>query len=396
MKKVLFFAAAMFAAVSLNAESVVIYQEGMVPEKSHKDADNNTIIDQEGTVIAEANELTEVWSTNNLKVSVLDGAKQWILKSGVGDDGVETFTAQDGNTYSKHYAQGGTNGMTGHLTHSTGTSAHLEIVPAVAGKLYVAAKFGKNKPIWAAKVPQQVIEDEELNLSNLVEYLVEGYSTAELGADGAVAMVTAVYPKEDGSGVQETEASADVYAALPLDVEPGYTYFFWVSGSKLMLCGLSFEASEEPVATVPEMQLHGSWVEKWGGPKMDIAADNATASATVNLAAGNYEFGVKELDAAGEQAAWWSTTAGDTFTREANSVVLVKGGSKNANLTADVAGDYKFVFTYATSTLAVEFPAAEGIFNATETVKATKVIENGQVVIIRGDVRYNALGTVIE
>ena len=43
----------------------------------------------------------------------------------------------------------------------------------------------------------------------------------------------------------------------------------------------------------------------------------------------------------------------------------------------------------------VEAPA-EGIFNATETIKATKVIENGQVVIIRGDVRYNALGTVIE
>lgn len=43
----------------------------------------------------------------------------------------------------------------------------------------------------------------------------------------------------------------------------------------------------------------------------------------------------------------------------------------------------------------VEAPA-EGIFNATEAVKATKVIENGQVVIIRGDVRYNALGTVME
>ena len=43
----------------------------------------------------------------------------------------------------------------------------------------------------------------------------------------------------------------------------------------------------------------------------------------------------------------------------------------------------------------VEAPA-EGIFNATEAMKATKVIENGQIVIIRGDVRYNALGTVIE
>ena len=286
MKKVLFFAAAMFAAVSLNAESVVIYQEGMVPEKSHKDADNNTIIDQEGTVIAEANVLKEVWATNNLKVSVLDGAKQWILKSGVGDDNVATFTAQDGNTYSKHYAQGGTNGNAASLIKDAATSAHIEIVPAVAGKLYVAAKFGKNKPIWAAKVPQQIIDDEELSLANMLEYLVEGFSTGKDNGDGTPAIDVPAYPKEDGTGVQETAASADVYAALPLDVEPGYTYFFWVSGSKLMLCGLSFEASEEP--------------------------------------------------------------------------------------------------------------SEEGIFDATEAVKATKVIENGQVVIIRGDVRYNALGTVME
>lgn len=286
MKKVLFFAAAMFAAVSLNAESVVIYQEGMVPEKSHKDADNNTIIDQEGTVIAEANVLTEVWSTNNLKVSVFDGAKQWILKNGVGDDNVETFTAQDGNTYSKHYAQGGTNGNPASLIKDAATSAHIEIVPAVAGKLYVAAKFGKNKPIWAAKVPQQVIDDEELSFGNMLEYLVEGFSTGKDKGDGTPTVDVPAYPKEDGTGVQETAPSADVYAALPLDVEPGYTYFFWVSGSKLMLCGLSFEASEEP--------------------------------------------------------------------------------------------------------------SEEGIFNATEAVKATKVIENGQVVIIRGDVRYNALGTVME
>ncbi|MGM9825988.1 MAG: hypothetical protein ACI3Z8_06075 [Paludibacteraceae bacterium] len=42
-------------------------------------------------------------------------------------------------------------------------------------------------------------------------------------------------------------------------------------------------------------------------------------------------------------------------------------------------------------------PAPEGFENTNaNAVKATKVIENGQVVIIRGDVRYNALGTVIE
>ena len=37
-----------------------------------------------------------------------------------------------------------------------------------------------------------------------------------------------------------------------------------------------------------------------------------------------------------------------------------------------------------------------GIDNATEAVKAVKVIENGQMVIIRGGVKYNAQGAVIE
>lgn len=397
MKKVLFFAAAMFAAVSLNAQVWNAVTPESVAQQNHKEKDPETnkdvtIIDAHGDVIAQKNTPTEVGDIKGLKIVLLDGAGDWEVMTPASEG---EFTAQDSVTYNKGYIQGVTNGMPGHLQHANGVSAHIELTPSVAGKVYVVAKYGKNKPIWAAKVPVQVIEDEELNYSNMVEFLIDGFSTATVDStSGAPVQVAAAYIKEDGTGVQDKAAANDTYAALPLDVEPGYTYFFWVSGSKIMLTAINFIASEAP--SVPQMQLHGSWVENWGGPKMDIAADNTTASATVTLAAGNYEFGIKELDDTDAQVAWWSTTAGDTFTRDANSVVLVKGGSKNANLTADVAGDYKFVFTYATSTLAVEFPAAEGIFNATEAVKATKVIENGQVVIIRGDVRYNALGTVME
>ena len=289
MKKVLFFAAAMFAAVSLNAEVWNAVTPESVAQQNHKEKDPDTgkdvtIIDAHGDVIAQKNTPTEVGDIKGLKIVLLDGAGDWEVMTPASEG---EFTAQDGVTYNKGYIQGVTNGMAGHLQHANGVSAHIELTPSVAGKVYVVAKYGKNKPIWAAKVPVQVIEDEELNYSNMVEFLIDGFSTATVDeTSGAPAQAAAAYIKDDGTGVQETAAANDTYAALPLDVEPGYTYFFWVSGSKIMLTAINFIASEEP--------------------------------------------------------------------------------------------------------------SEEGILDAAEAVKATKVIENGQVVIIRGDVRYNALGTVME
>ena len=385
----------MFAAVSLNAQVWNAVTPESVAQQNHREIDPDTgkavtIIDAHGDVVAQKNTPTEVGDIKGLKIVLLDGAGDWEVMFPASEG---EFTAQDGITYNKGYIQGGTNGMSGHLQHANGVSAHIELTPSVAGRVYVVAKYGRNKPIWAAKVPVQVIEDEELNYSNMVEFLIDGFSTATVDeTSGAPVLETPAYIKDDGTGVQaDVQAANDTYAALPLDVEPGYTYFFWVSGSKIKLTAIHFIASEEPVATVPQMQLHGSWVENWGGPVMDIAADNATASATVNLAAGSYEFGVKELDEAGAQAAWWSPTAGDTFTREANSVVLVKGGSKNAKLTASVAGNYKFVFSYATHTLTIEYPELPkytllvGVDNACKnmgTVSGGGIFYQGDVVTI--------------
>lgn len=93
------------------------------------------------------------------------------------------------------------------------------------------------------------------------------------------------------------------------------------------------------------------------------------------------------------------------FPVEANTSYYVNAcGSKMslacvALATAEEAAKLNVTVTDGTNVITLLEPVeapAEGIFNATETVKATKVIENGQVVIIRGDVRYNALGTVMK
>lgn len=53
----------------------------------------------------------------------------------------------------------------------------------------------------------------------------------------------------------------------------------------------------------------------------------------------------------------------------------------------------KFAFDEMYFTTSGSAPEPEGIFNASSEVKAQKVIENGQVIIIKNGVRFNALGT---
>ena len=212
MKKSLLFVAAMFMAVCANAQG----QWNAVPSTAAVDE-----------VVVNAGEPTTVATEiQNAKVVLLDGGANWTVKSDPAT--AETFESQ-GKTFSKAYIQGGTNGVDASLDKAGSTSAHVEFTPAVAGKVYVAAKYGKNKKIWTAKVPNSVIEAEELDFANMSAYATDVWGQY-ITLDG-------------GLNVEQTVTDADVYAALAYDVEPGNTYFFWVSGSKIMLCGLAFDTN---------------------------------------------------------------------------------------------------------------------------------------------------------
>ena len=161
-------------------------------------------------------------------------------------------------------------------------------------------------------------------------------------------------------------------------------------------------AEPEPEPEIAQYQLHGSWIENWGGPVLEIAEDKATATATVEMKEGSYNFGIKQIDATGNQIAWmWTAnTEGDTFTREANAFVFVNEkefSGKNPTLAADVDGVYTFVWTYADNTLTITFPAKpEGIFNATVEGQAEKFVRDGQLIIRMNGVEYNVLGAKIQ
>lgn len=221
MKKSLLFVAAMFMAVCANAQG----QWNAVGADDVAQVKEDKTVISHGTVKSKAGEMTQVAQNEiqNATVFITDGGADWEVMSK--DD--NTFESQ-GKTWSTNYIQGGTNGVDASLDKAGSTSAHVEFTPAVAGKVYVAAKYGCKKKIWTAKVPNSVIENEELDFAAMGDYATD---------------VWGQYITADGGLAAEQATDADVYAALAYDVEPGNTYFFWVSGSKIMLCGLAFDTN---------------------------------------------------------------------------------------------------------------------------------------------------------
>ena len=141
---------------------------------------------------------------------------------------------------------------------------------------------------------------------------------------------------------------------------------------------------------IPTIAMHGNFLGNWADTEnFDIAEGNATASLKLNIAAGNYEFGMR----IGGSGNW--TSNGVAFTRENNSAEVV-AGSGNLKLAADAAGEYTFTWTYETKTLSIAFPTATAIQNTEVNAKAVKVMENGQMYIIKNGVKYNAIGTMIK
>ena len=141
---------------------------------------------------------------------------------------------------------------------------------------------------------------------------------------------------------------------------------------------------------VQTIAMHGNFLGNWADTEnFDIAEGNATASLKLNMAAGNYEFGMR----IGGSGNW--TSNGVAFTRENNSAEVV-AGSGNLKLAADAAGEYTFTWTYETKTLSIAFPTATAIQNTEVNAKAVKVMENGQMYIIKNGVKYNAIGTMIK
>lgn len=125
---------------------------------------------------------------------------------------------------------------------------------------------------------------------------------------------------------------------------------------------------------LPTIILHGNFTGNWADTEAFVPAeDKLTASLTLDLAEGTYEFGFK-FDGT------WKAN-GAVLTREANTTNLAEG-SGNMKLTADQAGKYVIVYTYETQEVVVNFPAVLQTYDVAEAIAAG--LTDGTLVEIRG------------
>ena len=150
---------------------------------------------------------------------------------------------------------------------------------------------------------------------------------------------------------------------------------------------------QEEVEVIPTVAIAGD-MNEWSETAnlLTLAADKLTATATINLAEAK-DYGFKVILGGN----WLSD--GGAVTREAATLVFT-GANTDANttLTADVAGEYTFTWTYATNTLVVTYPAKStvGFENIEATENAVKFIENGKIFIIREGNIYDATGARVK
>ena len=160
------------------------------------------------------------------------------------------------------------------------------------------------------------------------------------------------------------ENNTYTYTLAQVDELKGVDYTVKVGEAVSATQNTSKNVTVDFKALLPQVAVQG--VNNWDGTdKMTIADDYLTASITLPLVAKKYDLKLT-LDAT------WKGTTSNNITRENNSSAFT-GDSGNGSITADIAGDYVFTYTYATQTLTVTYPALLVKYNVTVTA------ENGTV-----------------
>jgi hypothetical protein len=176
----------------------------------------------------------------NLTV-VLEGQTDWLYKAVEG--GPITFD-YNGNTYDQTQVQGSTNGMEGHMTHSTGSSCAVHFIPTMNGTIDLAFKFGYNKKFYVAALTEDDLDEADFS-ADMKAY---AYDTTKFWGHFIDATTYEFYIPEvgdDGKAVaREDNADSPHFTGATIEVEAGKEYYAWFAGSKIMLCGFVYTAEE--------------------------------------------------------------------------------------------------------------------------------------------------------
>jgi hypothetical protein len=354
MKKHLLFVALLFAAVCVNAQVKwnAVDLNLAADEVAFKGVENGgpETINLEGISI------------------VLEGQTNWLYKAVTTDPSTFTY---NGNTYSQVQVQGGTNGMEGFITHSTGPSSAIHFVPTVSGTLDVAFKFGYNKKFYIAALTQEDLDEADFS----VDMKAYAYDTLKYWGHFIDASTYEYYIPAvgaDGKAVPRADvAESPHFTGATINVEAGKEYYLWFAGSKIMFCGMTFTPAAvvvEPATvkftiddtankTAKEFKLRGSWNTATGaydatwsggvdhtvlyddGTHGDVTAGDHIWSVDVSLipdAAVTFKWGFMQDGTWGVVGPDREFTLADATARTETYVIPKKVGVRNISSTATV------------------------------------------------------------
>lgn len=181
---------------------------------------------------------------------ILEGQTDWLYKAVT--DGPITFD-YNGATFDQTQVQGSTNGMEGHMTHSTGPSCAVHFIPETNGTLDVAFKFGYNKRFYVAALTEDDLDEADFS-TDMKAY---AYDTTKYWGHFIDATTYEYYiPSigDDGKAVpRDDNADSPHFTGASINVEAGKEYYFWFAGSKIMLCGFIYTAEETNNTSVKDL-----------------------------------------------------------------------------------------------------------------------------------------------
>lgn len=294
-------------------------------------------------------------------------------------------------------------------THTACLNVDPLFVDAANGNLALA----EGSPALGAATDGSNLGDPRWNKVVEVEhtYTVAGSSEAAFGTTWDPANADNDMKKqEDGTYKWEKEGLELLAGEVAFKVTedhawtvayPAQDYKLAIAETGIYTLTITFNPADQAVAAtatktgdvviIPTIAMHGNFLGEWKDTEnFTLAADDATATLTLTIAEGNYEFGMR----IGGSGNW--TSNGVAFTRENASAEIV-AGSGNLTLAADVAGEYTFTWTFETNTLAITFPVVEtALDNVDAVVAPTKIFKNGQILVVREGVAYDLVGRIVK
>ena len=270
----------------------------------------------------------------------------------------------------------------GHSGKCPGEWSKYVYVPVVPAKYYIAGMLGN----WDAKA---------------IKATEDAYVFENLPAGNYAFKVLPTGDWSDNKGYDELTDKSSKYLYPSIDRNVCFTLSEAADVTVTYVDGETFTVESEKLAIAPikligEGEILGAW-DAANAVELTVAADEKSASKTFTLEE-NQQLIFKIIR--GDE---WITAVGEGNSnyglwREWPSVSdFVKDGEGKpcVQLSGDIAGEYTITWIYELATLTVTFPKQGGetaVENAEAEMKAVKMIENGQIVIIKNGVRYNVLG----